>query len=309
MYKGYLDKCMPSELMRGYLKNIELEAWRVVDIIMYSPVSINIKHEELIRVKENAETRNDSNLIDECEVGIKNIELAKSYLDADGVFSVEIFEFDDEKKDNDGYFECICGSYDDVKECIKADLESYEAKPEDLRWYSISKWIKNSEGKYIEACSYLIARDEIIYFMIGRNIDTGEFDTFDYYWSENLNLPVPYTPGDILECDGFPFGPKFRMLIVDIGDNHDCCCVQGLALNEEGLWECGAVKHGMVSYSYSPKISYLYTAEIYQGQLTERETVLKNLSDYIGGDEKRGQEIYDKVCCKALNDEELIERM
>ena len=62
----------------------------------------------------------------------------------------------------------------------------------------------------------------------------------------------------------------------------------------------------MVPYNYSPKISYLYTAEIYQWQLTGREKVLKNLSDYIGGDEKRGQEIYDKICCKTLDDDELM---
>ena len=304
MYTGYIDKCVPSKLMRNYLKEIELDYWRVTDVIMQSPVSIDIKLEELLKVKKDAEEKNERELIEECDVGIRNIEIAKSYLEAEGVFTIEVYEFDDEKKDNDCYFECVSANFEDVKEVIKKDLEMSETKATDLRWYHVSKWVKNSEGKYTEACTYLIARNEILYFSI--EVYVGDLYTYDYYMAGDLNIPVPYKAGDILECDGFPFGPKFRMLIVDIGDNHDCCCVQGLALNEEGLWECGAVKHGMVSYNYSPKISYLYTAEIYQGQLTGREKVLKNLSDYIGDDEKRGQEIYDKICCKSLNDDELM---
>lgn len=304
MYTGYIDKCVTSKLMRNYLKEIELDYWRVTDVIMQSPVSIDIKLEELLKVKKDAEEKNERELIEECDVGIRNIEIAKSYLEAEGVFTIEVYVFDDEKKDNDCYFECVSANFEDVKEVIKNDLEMSETKAIDLRWYYVSKWVKNSEGKYKEVCTYLIARDEILYFSI--EADVGDLYTYDYYMAGDLNIPVPYKAGDILECDGFPFGPKIHMLIVDIGDNHDCCCVQGLALNEEGLWECGAVKHGMVSYNYSPKISYLYTAEIYQGQLMGREKVLKNLSDYIGGDAKRGQEIYDKICCKSLNDDELM---
>ena len=98
-----------------------------------------------------------------------------------------------------------------------------ETKAIDLRWYHASKWGKNSEGKYIEACTYLITRDEILCF--SKEVDMGDLYTYDYYMVEDLNISVPYKAGDILECDGFPFGPQFHILIVDIGDNHDCCCV------------------------------------------------------------------------------------
>ena len=116
--------------------------------------------EELLKVKKDAEERNERELIEECDVGIKNIEISKSYLETEGVFSIEVYEFDDEKKDNDCYFDSVAASFEDVKEFIKKDLEMSETKDTDPRWYSIIKWVKNAEGKYTEACTYLIARDE-----------------------------------------------------------------------------------------------------------------------------------------------------
>ena len=43
MYNGYLDKCMPSEGMRNYLKQQDLWVWEAVDIVISAPVSINGK--------------------------------------------------------------------------------------------------------------------------------------------------------------------------------------------------------------------------------------------------------------------------
>lgn len=308
MYKGYLEKCMPSEMMRNYLKDQELGYWKVIDLIMYSPVSVEVKLEELSKVREDAVTRGDTELMEECDKGIKNIEIALGYLETEGVFSVEVCEFDFKKKDSDSSFERVCATIEDVRECIKEDLKLSEAKPGDPRWYDIMKWIKNPEGKYIAVCNYVIARDDIIFSDIEQEAKNMDYlDIYNYNFSDNLNLPVPFKAGDLLEFDGYPFGPKCHVLILWIGDNCDCCCVQGLAINEEDEWSCGAVKHGMVSYSYFPKISYLYSARLYDGELPENERVLLEIRDYIGGDTKRGEELYEKIGGGSMTEEELIE--
>lgn len=309
MYKGYLEKCMPSEMMRNYLKDQELSPWRIVDLIMYSPVSVEIKLEELRKVREDAVARGDSELIEECDKGIKYIGTALGYLETDGVYSVEVCEYDSENIVSDSSFERVCATIEDVREFIKEDLKISEAKPEDPRWYDITKWIKNPDGKYIAACDYVIARDDVIFIDIRQEERVMECDaTYEYWFGADLNLPVPFKAGDLLEFDGFPFGPKCHVLILDIGDNNDCCCVQGLAINEEGKWRCGAVKHGMISYDYFPKNSYLYSARIFEGELPENERVLLEIKDYIGGDAARGKEVYEKVWADSMTEEELVEK-
>ena len=288
MYKGYLDTCMPSELMREYLRTAKLTHWHTVNLIMDAPVSIYTKREELEKVKADAEARHDAELIHWSNVGLKNIEQALGYLEADGIFSIEIGEYNQGSILGRYSFDQICADFGDVMEYIRENLEDCKIGPEDLYWYSIDKWIKNDKGKYEPVCSYIIVRDEIIYVSIYKREPELEV-YYNEYDSENLNVPVPFKPGDILEFDGFPFGPKSHVLITEIGDNWDCCSVQGFALNDGGEWDIGAVKHGMVGLDYSPKISYLYSAKPYDGPLEPEEQLMLRMRAYIDGDEKKAK--------------------
>ena len=275
---------------------------------MYAPVPAQTKLEELKKINEDATERNERELIDESSKGIKNLEIAMRHLDADGVFSLEVCEFDDREKNSTDSFEGVFASINDVWEHVKYYQKISEEKPGDLRWYEASKWEKNAEGKLISVCSYIIVGDEIIFTQIeDKNPEIDVIEAYDYYWGENLNFPVPFKAGDLLQFDGVPFGPKCHVLIVDIGGNNDCCCVQGLALDEEGKWAYGAVKHGMVSFSYFPKISYLYRARLYDGELDEKEKILLEIRDFIGGDEKKGKWFYDKICFCDITEESLLE--
>lgn len=310
MYRGYLERCMPSAMMRTYLQTAELMYWQIVDLIMYAPISINVKLEELCKVHADARERWDEELIHASYIAIENIEEAISFLEADGVFSVEPSGFDDETKDTEGYFDRVCASIEDVQEYIRNDLAIGEVGPEDLRWYDICKWVKDANGKYVEACRYIIARDEIIYSEVNDDISKLECtDIYGIYDIGNLNVPVPFRAGDLLEFNGYPFGPKCHALILDIGDNWDCCSVQGLALDDEGLWSCGAVKHGMVALGYMPKISYLYSAKLCEGPLGENELALQKIGDYIGHNKKKGREIYDIIWADHLTDDALLEKL
>lgn len=309
MYRGYLEQCMPSTMMRSYLQTVELRHWQIVDLIMYSPISIYRKLEELRKVRADAKERHDRELLVKSYLGIKNIEEAIHFLKADGVFSVERAGFDEEKKNTQSDFDKVCASMEDVQDYIRKDLAIGEIEAEDLRWYDICKWVRDVRGKYVEACRYIIARDDIIYSEVDGDVSALKYtDIYGIFDMENLNVPVPFRAGDLLEFNGYPFGPKCHALILDIGDNWDCCSVQGLALDDKGLWSCGAVKHGMLSLGYTPKISYLYTAKLYDGELEEKERILLKIKDYIDGDSERGREIYDRIWAGQLNDGELWKR-
>ena len=307
MYRDYLEKCMPSVMMQTYLKTVELADWQIVDLIMYAPVSIGTKLEELRKVYADAKERQDEELLHKSYIGIRNIEEAIHFLKTDGVFIVEPSYFDEETKDTEGFFDNVCASIEDVQEYIRNDLEIGEIEPEALKWYGISKWAKNASGKYVEACRYIIARDEIIYSEVDDGVSELDYpDIYNISMMANLNVPVPFRVGDLLEFNGYPFGPKCHVLILDIGDNWDCCCVQGLALDDKGLWTCGAVKHGMVSLNYFPKISYLYSAKLYDGELEANERILLTIKDYIRNDEQVGRKIYEAIWAGHMTDEELL---
>ncbi len=74
----------------------------------------------------------------------------------------------------------------------------------------------------------------------------------------DLKLPVPFHADDILTIDCHPSAPVSRAVILEVGDNCDCCCFQALYRNGDGTWGIGAVKHGNVlTNHHSPEISPL----------------------------------------------------
>ena len=295
--KGYLDQCIDSELMRNYLKKTKISSSAIVDLVMYSLIPIEQKREELIKLLNDARERNDDELVRDCNTGIEYIDTATHYLEGDGVFSLENNYYEEADYDNYSYFVGNFARYQDAQEYI-----AIENNNEDLQYYNLTRWVKNSEGKLEVVCSYIIHGHDILFL----DLHNGDFrEDYGHFRAENLNLPVPFRAGDILECDGFPFGPKFRMLILTINDNCDCCCVQGLYLDECGKWNCGAVKHGAVSYDYSPKPSFLYRSKIYTGELSEEEKVLQLVSEYLHGDEEKGRDLYDRIVLGSLTSNEL----
>ena len=317
MYTGYIDRCMPSEMMRDYLKGCRLWAGQTMDLIMYAPVPISIKLEELKKLLEDAESdkgdERKSEIAEACRDEIQYIEAVLGCLNMEGVFTLELCEYLESEKDNESWLDGVFARIDDVKEYIREDIRKCKVEPDELKWYFIEKWIKTAEGKYFGACSYVIFRDEIIFADAEKEVLPKDLSdrriSHNYCYGENLNVPVPFKAGDLLEFDGFPFGPKCHVLIVDIGDNWDCCCVQGLALNSEGLWDVGAVKHGMVSVSYSPKISYLYSAKPYHGELEPEEQILLKIKDYIGGDSEKGKAVNEAIWTGPMTEEELTEAL
>ncbi len=302
MYKGFLGKCGFSDYMLDYLQTAELSVRNAVEIVLYAPVSIYIKLDELKKIYESMVETAEEHEKEYCLNGIKNIEIAIRLLAEDGVFSMEEScyegDFNTERE-----FIGIYASWKDVAEYVKDELEQWEPDPEERFWYHAIKWVKNKAGKYIAACEYVLVKDEILFSELQEEMEFTDIQDIVYYapHAVDLNLPVPFKAGDILEFDGYPFGPKFRAIITEVGDNRDCCCVQALAMNKNGKWSFGAVKHGL-SNRYWPMESLLYAVKPFTGELSDKEKLLLEVQQAIDGSEERGRKLWNAMYEKILED-------
>ena len=290
MYDKYLDQFVPSKEMADYLKTYDHTISGIGKIIFYSARPIMEKYEALKEVGPSILASGYEYDIEDYNNFIKSIEMALEFKDAEGVFTVEVHFFDDETTKDDCNFESVCASYDDVVDFIQEDLEICETQPQDIHWFEVTKWVKNKQGKYVSACLYVFAHNELI----GVEIDDDFMhEHVSYYGTDELNLPVPFKSGDIVEVDGYPYTPKKRLLIMEVGDNWDCCCLQGLFQEYDGKWKTAAVKHNWIGFETFPQMSPLYTMHTYTGPLEGNDAFLKEVSDWIAGDEEKASKLWD----------------
>lgn len=308
MYEKYIDKFVSSREMRDYLKTVELAPGKLVDLIYYAPCALTDKLEALEELLVQAGCKNNEELTRYAGRCVRNIKDALALLDAEGIFSVEPGYYNDEIWQASVYFETICTTYGDVLDFVNQNTELAELKPSRLRWINVTKWVKDEHGKYKGICDYVMVCGKLWYCNLSHSFYEDYAEHMDFYSLSDVNLPVPFQPGALVEVDGFPYGPKMRMVLVEIGDNNDCCCLQGFSKNEEGKWSVGAVKHGMIGYRIFPQISPLYTIHTYEGKLSEEEKILLKVKSYIDGKEEKGRCFWDCICGKNdLTDERVEE--
>lgn len=309
MYDEFIDQFIQSGYLSEYLKSQEISGRRIADIIYYAPNPIHEKQLAFGKLAILADKHGDKGLRRFAAKYYVYIKHAMELLWTDGVFSVESESFCESGGMPDTTFETLIKGFDAVKDYI-IEMVDYVPDfyvPEDTRpsWYSIEKWEIGTDGQYHSVCSYIMLRDVIYYADIDDDVDMSITD--NVFGIEELYLPVPYKPGDLLEVDGFPFSPKIRIVILDVGDNMDCCCVQALSKNDEGEWQTGAVKHGMIGVDPSPQVSPLYTADIYDGPLNGDNLILGEVSRYINGNQERADKILKRLYWgKPPTDEELL---
>lgn len=309
MYEEILNKFMPSKYIRDYLKNvgISLGADYIEDIIYYSPCSIDIKLKSLKEIKDlvyDDETNkiyvdegNSKNVycefchqdrIDNYTEMVNVLTEAIRLMNLDSVFTIELYRSSGEP-DSYGGFIGIAGNYDNAVNLYERHVSDYDK----TTYAAITCYQKNVNGKYFDVCTYYCS-SRITYSV------TFNSDYFPQQLSslQEINVYVPYVPGDILESDGYPFAPKQRFVILDIGDNWDYCCVTAAYVNKKGEVKMGDVKHNMLKYRLYPQISVLYTASLFSGVLSEEERILKEISDYINKNAENGRAIY-KDCVEG----------
>lgn len=102
------------------------------------------------------------------------------------------------------------------------------------------------------------------------------------FCSNDLDIPVPYQPGDILRIDCRPYEPTvFYCLIIQVRSG--CCGIWCLFPNKDGSIGQGALKHGHYhEYDFFPQVlSPLYRAQVFNGELPRKCQFMKGLSEKI----------------------------
>lgn len=305
MFEKYFDKYIVSSDMKEYLKKTELIMRNISDIIYFSVMPINEKLTDLRKVLEIAEGQKDDSLKEDCREYIKNIEVAFEMTKKDGIFTVDFGFYNEERNKVDSSLEKIFDSFDGAIKYIREDIQKCEYTDEDRIWYEVTRYQNNGSGEFEETSFYIVIRGEI-YFTEVKNIE-GYDISISLYNGTNLNLPVPFKAGDVVEIDGFPFGPKYQIMIMDVGDNRDCCCLQGLYLDDEDGWFVGAVKHGMLGHDdYFAQISPLYTAAKVD---KTKEKVFEFMRENVHGDENVYSRLWLEISCRqgGMTDEDIME--
>ena len=303
MFYKFIDEFIPVPSLREYLKNEPISDSEVADIIFYAKAPLQRKREALFEL-EKMEISGNGKVLREYWLKYRgSIDEAFLLMNSENVvFVVYEYSLHEHDGESDEWMHGIFSSYDVAMRFIRKDSEFKKAEKNLNHWYVINLWMKEDEGYYKDTCDYYIIDDELCY---------AEFDvSSDYYEScvdGELSIPVHYKPGDILIADNYPFEHKQKFVMLEIGDNRDCCCLQALIRRQDGSWKVGAVKHGMMDDTIYPRISVLYTADTYIPDLSITEdAILEKISEIVSGDEKKGCDLWNKLNDSDISSDEKI---
>ena len=295
---------MPAEELREYLKKEPIDDSYMADIIFYTIAPVERKRDALYEL-ENMELPDDRKTFREFWLKYRpSIEAALNLRESKAaVFIVYEQTIYGNNVDSDEWMHGIFSSYEAAKNFVLKDTGEKKNEEDQMSWYEINLWVKGENDSYVDTCTYYYIDGELCYTEFELENDFHESCT-----DGELRIPVSYKPGDILIADRYPFGRKEKFVMLQIGDNHDCCCLQALCKQADGTWDIGAVKHGMIGSISYPMVSVLYTAEKYEPDLSDSEdAILAKASELVAEDEKRGTIIWDKIWCgNTSNDEEMM---
>jgi hypothetical protein len=185
---------------------------------------------------------------------------------------------------------------------IKAEKNNLD-DADDCVYYELEKWIPVDDGKMTCALSFNLSADGDVWSFDATDemSRTNEYyQRLDEYsdqmfeWIGDLRLPVPFDIGDIFTVDCRPFAEPRHAVILEVGDNYDCCSVQSVfmkyTMKGEPLLDIGAVKHNSYGFGSSP-FSALLRAQRYFGELPEEEKPLGIISAALKKDPASAEEL------------------
>ncbi len=290
LQRGVLEEFMPSESMWAYLYGQSLSNEQIADLIIGSPADISAKAEWL-RKLAGLYGEPFTHHADAVEDAVKALEPAENDL-----FLLKSMWYDDELLRADCTNVTPYSSLDAVIEELRSEFDSLKTEdyPDDvpLLWYELEKWNLEADGSYSNPYTYTLIEDEIVYFTINRKLNggsAGSADTYRYSSStRDLDVPVPFKPGDIVDIDCWPFAPPVQAMIIKTGS--DPRELQALYRNQYGKWMTGAVKQGHLFANSYVNMSLLYVIE-YAGSI--REPLLWEAGALLKGDGEKGKRFWD----------------
>lgn len=165
--------------------------------------------------------------------------------------------------------------------------------------YTITKYLPVDNGQLDEYCIWYLNNSLEPWYFDYLNFSDG-WEKILYH---DLNLPVPFQLGDIVLADCRPYARLRRVLILDVGDNIDCCCLRALYIGEDDQMFEGAFKHNDFLFNsdgFSP-ISGLYRAYRWTGKPADCEEPFDMLSPLIYKRPGLGIEIRDYIWEKGID--------
>ena len=287
-YRSFLDTFLPSLEMRDYLKGEPMPPGHsMLDLIKGAPVSLEEKAKWAWREYK-------------AEVEDALFELT---IRPGEIFTLTDAWYDDDIREQKTSFDAPYLSFCSVISHIREELESSGDEYSGLQWYVLEKWVPGDDRDLKRTYRYWLVKDQVMYFCDERRQDLLFADP---------NLPVPFHVGDLLTIDCRPFAPIKHALLLERGDNCDCCCLQALCLDEKtGLWIIGAVKHRSLFGQY-PLYTPIYRLSRFDGELAPGEQILLSVKKAIGGDDSNGRKLWDsfqkyRTNPRGLTDKQLRE--
>ena len=331
-----LQAFLPSDAMRRHLAGAPLTKRQISGLICGAPVPLTdkLRWMEYLAAKENLFPDRPSESLSLREQSAadpaarqtveasfsyqaKQIKLALEELgtSAEAVFLLIEAWHDEEIDDRKISAGTPFFNADDALEYIRYDMDSAGDDFSNLCWYELQKWKPSTDpvsGKasYVHGYTYYFLKDRACFFeKLEETREPYLFLPESRRFSadgQHLNLPIPFCAGDIVRVDCRPFRPERPAVLLEVGDNTDCCCVQALCRGQNGTWTIGALKHGSLFSDRDCFLSPLYRLEAYPKPLPESDCLLQSIQDFIAGDETRGRILWDKLWKDRLTDENIF---
>lgn len=297
LYIQIITRYIESMQMRDYLVSVvdKLQPWQIIDLICGARAGIKDKIESLLELSEfetDDEKKDEKSAYNAAKTGKRFLE--ELVLKQGEVLLNMEYGYDDEKAE-----EKIWGAapHFSVKSVMKYVNEEYEEldeqeKKDAIYWYRLEKYAPQNDFELDWRYYYTVAPNGAIWF--ARDVEKDEGQLFDD--SQDLNLPVPFEIGDIITIDCRPFAPVKQGVIIEKGDNWGCCSVQCAWITESGQVKMGAFKHTSVFNDKSfVRVSPLYRAEVFDGELPPEEQPLKEISKFVYRDEEKGRNLWNYI--------------
>ena len=199
------------------------------------------------------------------------------------VYIVGEYGFDDDIRDEKLYGYHPYTSFHKALQYIKNEWEdaedSYDDGSQPTYWYTIEKYSSDDLGEMHEQiCWYITANGTVTSFNGSGKIS-------------GINIPHPFSVGDIVTMDSTPIFPERIGLIIENGPiANDFCFPQALYLSKDGLFKANSVKSTTVfsDYPQPPLFSPMYRLKTYKGKLPENIKIFERISNALKNEGNAG---------------------
>lgn len=308
-YEQIISACGFSEEMERYLIGCKHNDYEMIEIILGAPLPLTEKRKllDLLNTPDSDEYADVSDCIREFDDALAALELKNGE-----IFTLSEYWYDDDILDENRSFAepflSFQAAAEYIKKLIEEETEDLDDIDEYVCWTEITKWLPVGDGKMKDVYSYTFVGNEIHYFKRIGNIPRDSYR--GYKSSLDLNLPIPFKPGDIVTLNCLPFRPVKQAVLLEV-DNRDCCGVQMLyprknKITGDTILEMGALKHGDGWEGYFPMLSSLYRLSKYEGELSGEERILKDVQKLIYQNEETGRKLWKYILKTAPDKEELL---